>query len=162
MNPAPVFAFVFGLTAIVHASDNSDEIFYEEVPEHQPHFEYRRGPTIKDSDADGGQWYYKFKTGSDKRLGPARDVAAVKALLPSTMPVTIRWISRSVVVVAADCYSDAHFSRRVRCLYVLEKHGSKWKVTHHYSHGLPTIVRSNQALQPTAGRLENYKVEIRE
>ena len=58
------------------------------------------------------------------------------------------------LVVAADCYSDAHFSRRVRCLYVLEKHGSKWKVTHHYSHGLPAIVRSNQSLEATADRYE--------
>jgi len=150
MNRALVFVFSLGFTAVVQASDSSDDIFYDEVPEHQPHFEYRRAPTMEDSDAEGGQWQYKFKAGSDKRLGTARDVAAVKALLPSTMPVTIRWISRSVVVVAADCYSDAHFSRRVRCLYVLEKHGSKWKVTHHYSHGLPAVVRSNQALELAA------------
>ena len=107
---------------------------------------------MKDSDSEGGQWQFKFKAGSDKRLGSAKDAAAIKALLRSSMPVTIRWISRSVVVAAADCYSDARFSRRVRCLYVLEKHGSKWKITHHYSHDLPAIVGSNQALQPTAGR----------
>lgn len=143
MNPARVFVFVLGLPAVVHASDNPDDTFYEELPQHQPHFDYRRGPTMEDSDAEGGQWQYKFKTGSDKRLGTARDVAAIKTLLPSTMPVTIRWISRSVVAVAADCDSDAHFSRRVCCLYVLEKYGSNWKVTHRYSHRLPVIVRSN-------------------
>jgi hypothetical protein len=152
MNPARLFAFVFGLTVVAHASNDSDDVFYEEVPEHQPRFEYRRAPTIEDSDAEGGQWQFKFKTGSDKRLGTARDAVAIKVLLPSTMPVTIRWISRSVVAAAADCYSDARFGRRVRCLYVLEKHGSKWKITHHYSHDLPAIVQSNQALQPTAGR----------
>jgi len=154
MNPAMVFAFIFGFTVVVHASDNSDDVFYEEVPEHQPHWKFRRGPAMQDSDSQGGQWQYKFITGSDKRLGTAWGAAAIKALLPSTMPVTIRWISRSAVVVAADCYSDAHFSRRVRCLYVLEKHGSKWKLTHQYSHGLPAIVQSNQSLEPTAGRCE--------
>jgi hypothetical protein len=143
MNPALVFAFIFGFTAVVHASDKSDDVFYEEVPEHQPHWKFRPGPAMQDSDSQGGEWKYKFITGSDERLGTARDTAAIKTLLPSTMPVTIRWISRSVVVVAADCYSDAHFSRRVRCLYVLEKHGSKWKLTHHYSHGLPAIFQSN-------------------
>ena len=151
MNPALVFALIFGFTAVVYASDNSDDVFYEEVPEHQPHWKFRPRPAMQDSDSQGGQWGYKFIAGSDKPLGTMRDAAAIKAVVPPTMPVTIRWISCSVVVVAADCYSDAHFSRRVRCLYVLEKHGSKWKVTHHYSHGLPAIVRSSQALQPTAG-----------
>ena len=72
--------------------------------------------------------------GSDKRLGTAADSAAIKALVPSTPPVTIRWVSRSLVVIAADCSSGTSFSGRLSCLYVLEKHRSKWKITHHYFH----------------------------
>src|SRR5437764_204753 len=154
MNPALVLAFIFGLAAVVHASDNSDDIFYEEVPEHQPHWKFRPGPAMQDSDSQGGQWGYKFIAGSDKPLGTARDAAAIKAVVPFTMPVTIRWISRSVVVVAADCYSDAHFSRRMRCLYVLENPCAKWKVTYLYSHGITANLPSNQSLEPTAGRCE--------
>jgi hypothetical protein len=133
MNPRLLFTFIIGFTAVVHASDNSDEVFFEEIPEHQPHWNFvPRAPQEVDSDSNYMQWRYKFLSGSDKRLGSEADTAAIKQLVPATIPRTIRWVSRSVVVVASDCHSDASPSRRMRCLYVFEKHGSKWKLTHHY------------------------------
>jgi hypothetical protein len=53
-------------------------------------------------------------------------MAAIKRLVPATGLPTIRWVSRSVVVV------DTSPSWWTRYLYVLEKHGAKWKLTHHY------------------------------
>ena len=149
MSTRLLFAFVLAFAAVVRASDNSVEVTLEDAPEHQQapqtslRWKFRPGAAIRDSDSEGGKWRYKFYAGSDKPLGTAADAAAIKRLVPSTMPVAIRWISRSVVVVAADCYSDISLSAHVRCLYVLEKHRSKWKVTHHYAHGLPAIVRPN-------------------
>ena len=145
MNPALVFAFVFGFTAVVHASDNSDDVFYEEVPEQQPHWKFRPESAARDSDSHGDHWRNKFITASDKRLGSAKDTCAIEALLPSSTPLTIRWISRSVALVSADCYSDPHSNFHLRCLYVLEKRHSKWQVTHHYVHHGPlTFGLTNQ------------------
>jgi len=118
----------------------------------QPGWKFRPTPSLRDSDSEAGEWRYKFYAGSDKPLGAPRDTAAIKRLLPSSMPVAIRWISRSVVAVAADCYSDGPSRGHTRCLYVLEKRDGNWQITHHYSHGLPAIVRSNQALELTAAR----------
>jgi hypothetical protein len=146
-----VVTLFIGVIALAHASDNSDDLFYEEVPQHQPHFRWI--PGIQNSDDQVGYWKYKFDIASDKRLGTTADIKAIKASVPSTMSVTIRWISRSSAVVAADCSSDPSASAHVRCLYVVQKHGAKWRVTHHYSRAAyPAIVRSNQSLQPTAGR----------
>lgn len=142
MSARLLLTVMIGLTTVVEASDNSVEVTLEDTPEQQApqtRWRFRPGSANPDSDSQGVQWRYKFYAGSDKPLGSARDTAAVKVLVPSSMPITIRWISRSVVVVAADCYSDAGSRGRVRCLYVLEKHASKWKITHHYSHRLPTI-----------------------
>jgi hypothetical protein len=125
-----IFTFIIGFIAGVHASDNSDEVFFEEIPEHQ--FHWKLGPQEVDSDSNYSEWRYKFLSGSDKRLGSATDVAAIKHLVPATMPPTIRWLSRSIVVVVSGCYSDASQSGRMRCLYVFEKQHSKWKLTHHY------------------------------
>jgi hypothetical protein len=84
------------------------------------------------SDRQGDQWQFKFNAGSDKPLGTAADAAAIKALVPATVSPTIRWVSHSVVVVSSACRFDASSSHPQRCLYVFEKHGSKWKLTHHY------------------------------
>jgi hypothetical protein len=131
-----VVPLLLGLAGVVRASDNSVEVTLEDTPDQQQsqqpafrrwRFQPRRA--IQDSDSQGAQWQFKFIAGSDKSLGTAADSAAIKALVRSTTPVTIRWISRSVVVVAAD-----------HRLLVLEKHRSKWKITHYYfRHGLPTV-----------------------
>jgi hypothetical protein len=140
-----VVPLLLGLAGVVHASDNSVEVTLEPPPppralentpdqqqSQQPAFRrwrFQPGPASQDSDSQGAQWQFKFIAGSDKSLGTAADSAAIKALVPSTTPVTIRWISRSVVVVAAD-----------HRLFVLEKHRSKWKITHYYfRRGLPTV-----------------------
>ena len=140
---------LLGFAAIAQASDNSVEVTLEDTPDQQqsqqPTFRQWRfqpapAPAIQDSDSQGAQWQFKFVAGSDKRLGTAADSAAIKALVPSTTPVTVRWVSRSVVVVAADCPSSASSTTRLHCLYVLEKHHSKWKMTHYYvRRGLPTV-----------------------
>jgi len=134
-----MFALIVGFAGAVHASDNSVEVVLEDTPADQQTqvraFEnYRRkaSPQEVDSDANNAQWQYKFETASDKRLGSAADTAAIKALVPATIPPTIRWVSRSVVVAASGCYLDASSSHRMRCLYVFEKQGRKWKLTHHY------------------------------
>ena len=134
-----VVTLLLGLAAVARASDNSVEVTLEDTPDRQqsPQPAFRRwrfqpGPTIQDTDSQGAQWQFKFIAGSDKRLGTAADSAAIKALVSSTTPVTIRWVSRSVVVIAADCSSGTSFRGRLSCLYVSEKHRSKWKITHHY------------------------------
>ena len=136
-----VVPLLLGIAGVVHASDNSVEVTLEDTPDQQqsqqPAFRrwrFQPRPAIQDSDSQGAQWQFKFIAGSDKRLGTAADSAAIKALVPSTPPVTIRWVSRSVVVIAADCSSGTSFSGRLSCLYVLEKHRSKWKISHHYFH----------------------------
>ena len=126
------------------SGDNSVEVTLEDTPEQQQqNNDYRRwrfvpGNQQQDSDSQFAHWRYEFYAGSDKPLGTAADTTAIKALVSSTIPPTMRWISRSVVVVAADCYTAASSSGD-RCLYVLEKHGSKWKLTHHYSHRLSLL-----------------------
>jgi len=134
-----VVPLLLGIAGVVHASDNSVEVTLEDTPDQQQsqqtafrRWRFQPRPAIQDSDSQGAQWQFKFIAGSDKRRGTAADSAAIKALVPSTTPVTIRWVSRSVVVIAADCSSSASFSGRLSCLYVLEKHRSKWKITHHY------------------------------
>jgi hypothetical protein len=111
----------------VHASENSDEVFYEEIPDHQSEWKFAPQPPKEiNSDSNYEEWQQKFLSGSDKRLGSAADMAAIKRLVPATGSPTIRWISRSVVVV------DTSPSWWTRYLYVFEKHGTKWKLTHHY------------------------------
>jgi hypothetical protein len=141
MSARLLLTLMITLAAIVEASDNSVEVTLEDTPSQNPppHWKFRPDSAAQDSDSQGVHWRSKFYAGSDKRLGTLRDAASIKRLVPSSMPITIRWISRSVVVVAADCYFDASSRGRFRCLYVLEKHGSKWTTTHHYSHRLPTI-----------------------
>jgi len=140
-----VVPLLLGLAGVVHASDNSVEVTLEDTPDQSQLPAFRRwrfqaGPAIQDSDSQGAQWQFKFIAGSDKRLGTAADSAAIKALVPSTPPVTIRWVSRSVVVIAADCSSSASSREPPHCLYVLEKRRSKWKITHHYVYrGLRTF-----------------------
>jgi hypothetical protein len=129
---------IVAFAGILRASDNSVEVALEDAAEHQASKDANRWKRWKFQPKKGepdwkdfGQWRYKFYTGSDKELGSAADTAAIKALVPSTMPTTIRWISRSIVVVAADC--DAVTSPSgFRCLYVVEKRRSKWKTTHQY------------------------------
>jgi hypothetical protein len=136
MNWPLLFALIIGLAGFAHASDNSIEVTLEDAPpDQQPHLKafetWRRKPTPQELNSDGNfaQWKFKFDyVASDKRLGRSGDTSAIKALVPATTPPTIRWVSRSVVVVVAGCHSDPS----KRCLYVFEKHGSKWKLTHHY------------------------------
>ena len=152
---------IIGFGAVLKASDNSIEVTLEDTPEHQEssqtdknRWKFRPQTATKFDWNDFMHWRNKFWSGSEKQLGSAADRNAIKALVPLTMPPIIRWISRSVVVVSADCYSDRLSSGRVRCLYVLEKHRSSWKVAHHFSEPpiSPTILRSNQSLQPTTDR----------
>jgi hypothetical protein len=134
-----VVPLLLGISSVVHASDNSVEVTLEDTPDQQqsqqPAFRrwrFQPRPAFQDSDSQGAQWQFKFIAGSDKRLGTTADSAAIKALVPSTTPATVRWVSRSVVAVAADCSSSASSREPPHCLYVLEKHRSKWKITHHY------------------------------
>jgi hypothetical protein len=77
----------------------------------------------------------KFEGGSDKPLGTPKDTAAIKALVPARISPTIRWVSRSIVVVSGGCRSPNVLGGR--CFYVLEKHGSKW-TSHIIIAGLPS------------------------
>jgi hypothetical protein len=135
MKPRVLFALLVGFTGTIYASDNSIEVTLEDTPaDEQPRRTFdawRHKPAAKEVSSDGNfaQWKFKFDyVASDKRLGRSGDTSAIKALVPATTPPTIRWVSRSVVVVVAGCHSDPS----KRCLYVFEKHGSKWKLTHHY------------------------------
>jgi hypothetical protein len=139
---------------------DSVEVTLESTPEqHQPsqaeteaYNRWKRDPREADSDTNYDHWRYQFVfTASDKRLGSARDVASIKQLLPGTVPPTMRWVSRSLVVALSACYSDSSPTVRSYCLYIFEKHGSKWKLTHHYYHRRYPWVGSNPAIQPTAG-----------
>src|SRR4051794_36267211 len=123
---------------------DSIEVTLESTPEQQQPLQaeteaynrWKRLPRQADSDMNCEYWRYKFViTASEKRLGSARDIAAIKQLLPGTVPPTMRWVSRSVVVAVSACYSDSSATSRRRCLYVFEKHRSKWKLTHHYYYG---------------------------
>lgn len=132
MTPRLVVTLLAGMTAVVCASDNSVEVTLELTPPETPppHWKFRQDSAVQDSDSQGAQWRGKFITASDKPLGGAKDTRAIETLAPSLKPLTIRWVSRSVVLVLGDCSSDAH--SRLRCLYVLEKHRSKWTLTHRY------------------------------
>jgi hypothetical protein len=150
-----LIALLIGIAATIHASDNSVEVTLELPPPQSPppHWKLRPDPALQDSDSQGDLWRDKFITASDKPFGSAKDLVTVQSLVPSSsLPVTVRWLSRSVVLVSAGCHSDSDSTVRVRCLYVLEKHHSKWKITHHYrqSHFFPH--RSNHALESTATR----------
>jgi hypothetical protein len=131
---------IIGFTYVVQAKGNSDEVFYEEVPGHQPEWKFtpRLVPRPREelkSDSNCDQWQFKFLSGSDKPLGGAADLAAIQHLVPAAIPPTIRWISRHIVVVSSACYSDVSPS----CLYVFEKRGSKWELTHHCRFGYPAL-----------------------
>jgi hypothetical protein len=139
MSATLLLIFLFASAAVVHASDNSVEVTLEDTPQQQHadttfrRWSFFKRPQYQDSDSQFPQWESKFKAGSDRPLGTARDTAAIKAVVPSTMPVTIRWVSRRLVVVAADCHPDSSTDNGY-CLCVLEKQRSKWKLVHHYSH----------------------------
>jgi hypothetical protein len=143
-----LLTLLLGVTSIVRAGGNSIEVTLEDTPQQQqaPQNSFRRWrfgqqPAQQDSDTQFSRWDYKFKWGSDKSLGTAADTSAIQASVPSTMPVTIRWVSRRVVVVAADCHQESSSGSGERCLYVFEKQGAKWKLAQHYAHRwhLPTI-----------------------
>jgi hypothetical protein len=147
---------------------DSVEVTLESTPEQkQPsqaeteaYNHWKRGPQEADSDTNYEHWRHKFVfTASDKRLGSARDVASIKKLLPSTVPPTMRWVSRSAVVVVSSCYSDSSPMVRKQCLYVFEKHGSKWKLAHHYYYRRYPWVGSNHTMQPTAPRRYVFDVD---
>jgi hypothetical protein len=117
-------------------------------PQQLPHWKLM--PQEPDSDEHADQWRFKFKTGSDRCLGSAADEAAIKVLVPATIPPTVRWVSQSVVIVLAACRLGASSSEPKRCLYVVEKHRRKWHISHHYhfySYWLGLTSRS----QPLAG-----------
>ncbi len=161
MDPRLVLTLIVAFTPVVQASDNSVEVTLEDTPEQQQAdaaHSYRRWKfpppqEAPNSDSNYMQWRYKFLSGSDKRLGSAADATAIKRLVPVAIPPTIRWVSRSVVVVASGCHSDAS-SSPVRCLYVFEKHGSKWRLTHHYPCGVWS--GSNQSMKPTSPLRYNF------
>lgn len=67
-----------------------------------------------------GKWHFKFITASDKQLGSPKEIAKIRSELPIPDP-TIRWLSRSLVVAAG-----------ANRLYVLERHHSKWEMTHRF------------------------------
>jgi hypothetical protein len=136
-----VVPLLLGLAGVVHASDNLVEVTLEDTPDQQQsqqpafrrwRFQPQPRPAIQDSDSQGAQWQFKFIAASDKRLGTTADSAAINALVPSTTSATVRWVSRSVVAVAAGCSSSPSSREPPHCLYVLEKRRSKWKITHHY------------------------------
>ena len=141
MKPVLAFAFIVGFTAAVQASDNSIQVTLEATPgERQAQrvivvvpdaYRHKPPPQKINSDPNYGYWRNKFEGGSDKPLGRPKDTAAIKALVPATIPPTIRWVSPSIVVVSADCRSHTLWGGE-RCLYVFEKQGSKWSLTHHY------------------------------
>ena len=147
MNRSLIFALIIGLTAVARANDNSIEVTLEPTLPEDPQgsqlrsFEQWRPKTAPhevNSDGDFAQWKFKFDyVGSDKRLGSARETASIKALVAATTPPTIRWLSRSVVVVVSACHSAVSG----RCLYVFQRHGSKWKLTHHYYYP-PAIIHT--------------------
>src|SRR5437879_9784844 len=119
-----VFALIVGLAGAIHATDNCVEVTLELTPPEDPRgsqlrsFEnWRQKPADQEVASDGNfaVWEYKFNAASDTRLGSATDTAAIKGLLPATKPPTIRWVSRSVVVVASGCYSDASSTRHASC-----------------------------------------------
>ena len=88
----------------------------------------------QDNDSDNRyfEWESKFNSGSIRRLGSVKDTAAITALLPATKYQKLRWVSRSVVVVMSACRTDPSSTDRQHCLYVFEKYGAKWNLTHHY------------------------------
>jgi hypothetical protein len=96
-----------------------------------PSRRWKFSPQYKDSDDKFLEWQAKFNGGSIRRLGSAKDAAAISSLLPATKSRTLHWVSRSVVVVMSACPFDASSTNQY-CLYVCEKHGSKWNLTHHY------------------------------
>jgi len=150
-----VLILLLGVTVVLYASDNSVEVTIEDTQPQTPppHWKFRPDSAAQDSDPQGDKWRDKFITASDKPLGTAKDTSAIEALVPSSMPLTIRWISRSVALVSADCYSDARSGVRLRCLYVLKKRRSKWQVTHHYRHTGPlTFGLTMRSSQPLTGK----------
>ena len=135
-----MLTLLLGFTAVVRASGNSVEVTLEDTLDQQQkdkleeQQKYRRWhfnakPPVHDSDNQFEQWRFKFNTGSDKRLGNAKDEIAIKSVLSDTPPIMIRWVSPRVAVVEANG------------LIVVEKRASKWKITHHYRARiyLPTI-----------------------
>jgi|SRR5437588_2063231 len=131
-----IIAFVLAFAPIVRGGNNSVEVTLEDTLAQQEKDAVERQQQARrwhffpsprhDSDSRFEHWRSKFNAGSDKRLGNAKDEAAIKSIVDA---VTIRWVSRRLVVVDAGG------------LKVLEKKGSKWEITHYYIPRiyLPTI-----------------------
>jgi hypothetical protein len=157
MKPVLAFALIVGFTAAVQASDNSIEVTLEITPADQQAQrnvlvpdasgwsllqsavadQQKPPPQKTNSDPNYGYWRNKFEGGSDKPLGTPKETAVIKALVPATMSPIIRWVSRSIVVVSADCRRPPPYVLAAGCLYVFEKHGSKWSLTHYYRWPFP-------------------------
>ena len=90
------------------------------------------GSPMQDSDSHRDEWRNKFIIASEKPFGSNNDTDAITALVPSSLPLTIRWVSESIAIISADCCCEKSSDPPLRCLYILEKRGTKWKVTHHY------------------------------
>jgi hypothetical protein len=139
MKLALALVLIGGLTAVVQASDNSIEVTLQPITitasktgREGPPGDHEAPPKALD-----GYWRNKFEGGSDKPLGTPKDTAAIKALVPATISPTIRWVSPSIVVVSADCRPPPPYVLAAGCLYVFEKHGSKWNLTHYYRWPFP-------------------------
>jgi hypothetical protein len=104
-------------------------------PQPTPSVDWRQRWKLQTQDSDSDnrylEWETKFSRGSVRRLGSAKDATAIRALLPATTS-QVRWVSRSAVVVMSACRYQASSTYQQPCLYVFEKHGSKWNLTHHY------------------------------
>jgi len=147
MKLALAFVLIGGLTAVVQASDNSIDVTLEGARGEQQAqrvlvvvpdaYGHKPSPQNTNSDANYGYWRNKFEACSDKPLGRPKDTAAIKALVPATISPTIRWVSRSIVAVSADCRPPPPYVVAAGCLYVCEKHGSKWNLTHYYRWPFP-------------------------
>lgn len=85
-----------------------------------PGWDKRTAKPIAKRDNTYGEWHYKFITATDKQLGSALDVTLIRSEVPIPDP-TIRWVSRSLALAAGN-----------KNLYVIEKHHSKWEITHRF------------------------------
>jgi hypothetical protein len=142
MRATVALASIVAATAAAHASGNYPDVTGEETPQQSRwHFKpTQRAVTRYDAERETNEymrWRYKFVTALDRRLGTSRDVAAVQREIQSNA-ATLRWISPRVVLVSANGF-----------LYVVEKHGSRWKVIHRYTSSPTQLQRwnSNQATQ---------------
>jgi len=136
MNSRLLFTFIIGFTAVVHATDNSDEVFFEEIPDHQPHWNFvPTAPQEVDSDSKSSDdWLRMFDQASKKRLGTRRDLASIRAFVlanlrePDAEILAIRWVSSALVMVRAK---RGPYDL-TRLLYVIQKRHTKWQLLRRY------------------------------